>query len=99
MVARRHDTIGVQLIDARDGVLPDAGLIAVRDPESGAWRYVDSSRPEIREPLRRLTAERDEHLSRTLRRHGVDLIRLRTGESYVVPLLAFFRMRERMRRH
>lgn len=99
MVARRHDTIGVQLIDARDGVLPDAGLIALRDPESNAWRYVDSSRLEVREPLARLTAERDERLSRTLRRHGVDLIRLRTGESYVVPLLAFFRMRERMRRH
>jgi uncharacterized protein (DUF58 family) len=99
MVARRHDTIGVQLMDARDGVLPDAGLIALRDPESGAWRYVDSSRPEVREPLQRLTAQRDEDLSRTLRRHGVDLIRLQTGESYVAPLLAFFRMRERMRRH
>jgi uncharacterized protein (DUF58 family) len=60
---------------------------------------VDSSRPEVREPLQRLTAQRDEDLSRTLRRHGVDLIRLQTGESYVAPLLAFFRMRERMRRH
>jgi hypothetical protein len=74
-----------------------AGLVSLRDPESGAWRYVDSSRAEVREALSRMSGAREAAFERSIRRHGADLISLRTGESYVAPLHAFFRMRERMR--
>ena len=99
MVTRRHDTIGVHLADARDGSLPDVGLVALRDPESGAWRYVDCGDPDARDALHRAAAARDTGLTRVLRANGADVIRLRTGDGYVAPLLAFFRRRERMRRH
>ena len=36
-------------------------------------------------------------IDRRIRASGADIIRLRTGESYVGPLLAFFRRRERLR--
>jgi Uncharacterized conserved protein (some members contain a von Willebrand factor type A (vWA) domain) len=97
MVARRHDTIAVALTDVRDGAMSAAGLVSLRDPESGAWRYVDSSRAEVREALSRMSGAREAAFERSIRRHGADLISLRTGESYVAPLHAFFRMRERMR--
>jgi hypothetical protein len=98
MVARRHDAIAVQLVDVRERELPDAGLMVLRDPESGAWRYVDTSRASVRTTLEQQVRVRDEMLVQTLRRRGVDLIRLRTGENYAGPLMAFFRMRERMLR-
>jgi uncharacterized protein (DUF58 family) len=94
--ARCHDTIALQLVDPRERDLPDVGLVAVRDPEEGAWRYVDTGSRALRQAFRRRGEEFDAALARTLRRRGVDLIRLETSRPYVEPLLAFFRMRERL---
>jgi uncharacterized protein (DUF58 family) len=44
MVARRHDTIGVHLVDERDVEMPNVGLVALRDPERGEWRWLDTGR-------------------------------------------------------
>ena len=96
--ARRHDTIAVQLRDPRERELPDVGLVALREAESGRWRYVDTGSRAVRDEFRRCVAEFDKTLERFMRQHGVDLIRLDTGQPYMGPLLAFFRMRERMQR-
>jgi uncharacterized protein (DUF58 family) len=97
-VARRHDTVAVQLADARERELPEAGLLVLRDPERGTWRAVDTSRPAVRDALRREVAAHDAALAQALQRRGVDLIRLGTHEGYLGPLLAFFRARERRMR-
>lgn len=99
MVARRHDTIGVHLIDERDAQLPDVGLVALRDPERDTWRWVDSARSDVRDAYSRAAAARDETIARRFRTAGADLIRLRTADGYVAPLLGFFRRRERRMRH
>jgi uncharacterized protein (DUF58 family) len=95
-LARRHDVIAVQLSDPRERELPDAGLMTLRDPESGAWRYIDTGSAGMREEFRRTMAGFDLDLERRLRERGVDLVRLDTGHTYAEPLLAFFRRRERM---
>ena len=97
--AQRHDTIAVQLVDPRERELPDIGLLTVRDAESGDWRVIDSSDAAVRRTLAAQSARFDGELQQRLRRRGVDLIRLQTDRGYVAPLLAFFRRRERMRRH
>jgi len=99
MVARRHDTIGVHLVDERDVGLPDVGLVALRDPERDEWRWVDSARGDVRDAFGRAAAARDAAVARRLRTAGADLIRLRTADGYVAPLLGFFRRRERRMRH
>ncbi|HEY7878371.1 MAG TPA: DUF58 domain-containing protein [Gemmatimonadaceae bacterium] len=99
MVARRHDTIGVHLTDPRDDELPDVGLVALRDPERDDWRWVDSARADVRDQYRRQALAQQAVVARTLRVAGADMIRLRTGEGYVGPLLGFFRRRERRMRH
>jgi uncharacterized protein (DUF58 family) len=95
-LARKHDVIAVQLCDARERELPDAGLVTLRDPERGGWRYVDTGSEAVREEFRRRMAQFDVELERGLRERGADLVRLETGQSYAEPLLAFFRQRERM---
>ena len=95
-LARKHDLIAVQLVDPRERELPDAGLITLKDPESGAWRYVDTGSGVVRSAFRRTMAEFDLDLERSLRERGADLVRLNTDRSYAEPLLAFFRRRERM---
>jgi uncharacterized protein (DUF58 family) len=91
----RHDVIALQLYDQRERELPDMGLVSFYDNESGAWRLVDTSRPDTRELFQRNAAEFDSVLDRDIRERGADLIRLETGKSYAEPLIAFFRRRER----
>jgi uncharacterized protein (DUF58 family) len=95
-LARKHDVVAVHLVDPRERALPDLGLIALTDPESGAWRYVDSGNPSVRDQFREQMTAFDASLERTIRERGADLIRLHTDQSYAEPLLAFFRRRERM---
>ena len=95
-LARKHDVIAVQLCDPRERELPDAGLVTLRDPERGTWRYLDTRSDRVREGFRRRMAQFDLDLERGLRERGADLVRLETGQNYAEPLLAFFRQRERM---
>jgi uncharacterized protein (DUF58 family) len=95
-LARRHDVIAVQLCDARERELPDAGLVTLHDPESGHWQYVDTRSEPVRNGFHRRMALFDLELERGLREQGADLVRLETGHPYAEPLLAFFRQRERM---
>jgi uncharacterized protein (DUF58 family) len=95
-LARKHDVVAVHLIDPRERALPDMGLIALKDPESGAWRYVDTGNASVREQFGERVAMFDADLEHGVREQGADLIRLHTDESYAEPLLTFFRRRERM---
>jgi uncharacterized protein (DUF58 family) len=95
-LARKHDVIAVQLSDIRERELPDAGLVTLRDPETGDWRYIDTRSEPVRNEFRRLMGQFDLDLERALAERGADLVRLETGQPYAEPLLAFFRRRERM---
>lgn len=94
-VARRHDAIVLQPKDPRERELPRVGLLALRDPESGRWGYVDTSSRLIRAEFGGRARHFDAGLQRFLHRAGADLIPLETDRDYLPALLAFFRMRER----
>src|SRR4051812_2708437 len=47
-VARRHDVVALRLFDPREDRLPDAGLLALEEAETGARRVVDSSSKRVR---------------------------------------------------
>jgi uncharacterized protein (DUF58 family) len=95
-LSRRHDLVALQLIDPRERELPAVGLVTLWDPESAAWRRVDTDDPALREHFARRAVEFDAGLDRALRERGADLLRLETGRPYAEPLLTFFRRRERM---
>jgi uncharacterized protein (DUF58 family) len=95
-LARRHDVVALHLVDPRERALPAAGIVTLLDPETGAWRRVDTDSPAVREHFARRAREFDEQLERGLRERNADLLRLETGRAYAEPLLTFFRRRERM---
>ena len=95
-LARRHDVVGLQLVDPRERTLPQAGLVTLWDPETGAWRRVDTDAPAVRRYFAERAEAFDRRLAQTLRELNVDLLRLETAKSYAEPLLTFFRRRERM---
>jgi uncharacterized protein (DUF58 family) len=98
LVSRRHDVVAISISDPAELHLPDVGLVAVEDPETGELAYVDTGGNDVRQVFgAALTRERIE-VHRLFRRLGVDEIEVRTDMPYVRPLLAFFRRRERQRR-
>ena len=91
--ARRHDIIAVRVVDPREQELPDAGLVRMEDPESGRVEVVDLSSRAVRENFAAAVRKRTEEQDKIFRSAGVDRIDLKVGESYIDPLMGFFRMR------
>jgi uncharacterized protein (DUF58 family) len=97
LVSRRHDVVGVSIADPAELELPDLGMLAIEDPESGELAFVNTSGGGVRAAFgAQLERERLE-TRRLFRRLGVDEIEVRTDQGFVKPLLAFFRRRERSR--
>jgi uncharacterized protein (DUF58 family) len=98
ILGQKHDVVAVTIEDPRERALPDIGLARLTDPESGRTLSIDTSDPEVRR--RYDDAVRTERDARThlFRRLAIDEIAVRTDESYVEPLLRFFRLRATRRR-
>jgi uncharacterized protein (DUF58 family) len=97
LVSRRHDLVAIDIADALELELPDAGLLVLRDPESGREYAVDSSDAAVRTAYAAAVSEERAAVQRLFRRLGIDEVRVRAGEPFTGPLLAFFRRRERQR--
>jgi uncharacterized protein (DUF58 family) len=95
LISRRHDLVAITITDAAEEILPDAGLLAVIDPETGREWITDTGAPGLRTLYSRDAAASRETLRRLFRRLGVDEIEVRTDTSYIHPLLSFFRKRDR----
>ena len=96
--ARKHDVVAVRVTDPREAELAPAGLVTLRDAETGAERLIDSADPAFQQAYREDAVARGDTLRRDLRASGIDLIDIDASGSVVDPLLAFFRMRERRNR-
>ncbi|MFO7975229.1 MAG: DUF58 domain-containing protein [Candidatus Hydrogenedentota bacterium] len=92
---RRHDVIAVHVSDPREQFLPEVGLVAVRDAETGRETLVDTSVRSVREAYTRAAHQRAKQRDEIFRRTGVDVINVHTDRSYVDEIYRFFRMRER----
>jgi uncharacterized protein (DUF58 family) len=95
VTARKHDTIAVAVNDPREFELPDVGVIALRDAESGREVLADTGSRRLREAYAEQAWRRRSERTALMKRVRVDLIELRTDASYVDALHRFFRMRER----
>lgn len=91
--ARRHDIIAVRVREPIDESLPDAGIVTVRDAETGQLAEIDSSSRAVREAYAARTALADQDRKRLFGTIGIDEIALTTGVDYVPALLQFFRRR------
>ncbi len=87
--------IAVELSDPREESLPDAGLIKMRDAETGKERWIDTGDPRVRGEFGRYWAARRAERRQLFLRSKVDGIPIRIDRPYIKPIVDFFRMRER----
>jgi uncharacterized protein (DUF58 family) len=93
-----HDLVCLHLHDPRESELPDAGLLAVEDAETGEILELDSGRSAVREKFARTNGERLEELDLAFNRAGVDTLRFSTAEGFAPLLQHFFETRRGRRR-
>ncbi len=92
---RRHDVVGIHIIDPREEALPNVGLIRAVDSETGDVRWIDSSSKSVRENYSKWFNSHMDYFKNTFLKTGADSVTIRTNESYVNRLLEFFKRRSK----
>jgi uncharacterized protein (DUF58 family) len=94
ILRRRHDVIALHLRDPLEDDVPNVGLVAILDAETGERKVVDTGDAAVRRRLRAATLRESREI---FRRTNVDMLALSTAESYEKPLAGFFKAREKRR--
>jgi uncharacterized protein (DUF58 family) len=94
---RRHDVIAVHIEDPHERALPNVGMLAIEDAETGEVVELDTANPNVRDRFSQEAHERSRRLVSDLRSEGVDTLQLDTGSPYMPALQRFFKSRERRR--
>jgi uncharacterized protein (DUF58 family) len=95
LAAAKHDVVPVALVDPRDVEIPDIGLAAFEDLESGESILVDTSDRAVRahyaSTMKKLVTSRRQLFNKL----GLDAVEIETGGSFVAPLRDLFARRAR----
>ncbi|MBO4585960.1 MAG: DUF58 domain-containing protein, partial [Bacteroidales bacterium] len=93
VAVNRHDLSVIRVTDPREKSIPDMGLVHVKDAETGASRWINTSSRKTRsayeEWFRTGTADAD----RLMLRYSVDHVDIGTDDDYVRPLMTLFHRR------
>jgi uncharacterized protein (DUF58 family) len=94
---QRHDLVAMPIEDPRERLLPDLGLVAIEDAETGEIVELDTRSAAVRQRFSEIAEERTAALREALNAGGVDSLRLETGKPYVPELMTFFKNRTHQR--
>ncbi len=90
VAVNRHDLSVIKIYDPRERVVPDVGLVNVKDSETGESAWVNTSSRKMREAYAQATRNADDKALKLLRRYQIDSVDISTGSDYVRGLMAFF---------
>ena len=94
---RRHDLVALHIEDGREKSLPDVGMLAIEDAETGEVVELDTANPEVRSRFAQGANDRTQRLVRGFRAEAIDTLELDTATPYLPALQHFFKTRERRR--
>lgn len=90
VAVNRHDLSVIKIYDPRERVVPDVGLVNVKDSETGESAWVNTSSRKMREAYALATKNADDKALKLIRRYQIDSVDISTGSDYVRGLMAFF---------
>ncbi|TVR78491.1 MAG: DUF58 domain-containing protein [Chitinophagaceae bacterium] len=93
----KHDVVGIKVNDSFEYDLPNAGLLPMRDLESGKYFWFDTASEKARKKVKAAFLEHQDKTRSLFRKSGAGLIEINTGQSYITALHAFFKNRDRTR--
>ena len=87
---KKHDVVAIQVFDKRETEMPSVGLMKIKDAETGAEKYVDTSSVRVRQAFDKWWKNRQESMMNAFKKSRVDSISVRTDEDYVKALIGLF---------
>ncbi|MDM8541371.1 DUF58 domain-containing protein [Desulfococcaceae bacterium HSG9] len=94
ITAKKHELISIMLTDPGEFILPDAGLCAIEDFETGELIFIDASDKKTRAGFTQLKNRERQTTLETIQNCGVDVIQISTVEPAADALTRYFRFRE-----
>lgn len=95
VLSKRHDLMVLEVEDPLERELPDVGLLAVQDPETGREVLIDTSRAAARKLYAERMAKERDRVREALMRFGVDQVSLTCGADAGPALVRFLKRRAR----
>lgn len=97
VTAARHDLVCLHLHDAKENLLPAAGILTIEDAETGELLELDTRAESTRAAYAASGESRNRLMKDKLAGVGVDLVSLEAGEDYAAALRSFLQNRRRRR--
>ncbi len=94
-LGKKHDVVGVRILDPRELDLPKIGLVDFEDSETGEILALDTSDPLVRREFSKSMRERLEKQTKALRKSQVDIVDVQTDKDIITPLATYFKGRHK----
>ena len=89
----KHDIVGIRVYDKRETEMPSVGLIKLKDAESNAYKWVDTSSSLTRKVYSDWWNQASTNLKTVFSKCHVDWVSISTDEDFVKPLILLFKHR------
>lgn len=93
IASKKHDMMALKIYDNRETILPNIGLIKLRDAETNQEVWVDSSDKSVRRQYEKYWQDKEIEHNEIFNKSGVDFAKVRTDEDYVTTLMSLFKRR------
>jgi len=95
IAGKRHDLVGIVLVDPRERELPRIGLITLRDAETGRQQWIDTSDAAVRRAHAAYWKSTHQTRHDLFLKSKLDAVEIQLDQPYMKPLSDFFRRREK----
>lgn len=92
---KKHDVVAIQTYDQREVELPNSGLVKLQDAETDEEIWVDTSNAKFRENYAAFMREKFSKFQIDAKKIKLDHVLINVSESYIEPLIKFFKQREK----
>ena len=99
LLTERHEVLSVRLWDPREVDMPDIGMVVIEDAETGEQLFVDTHDKKFRERFTKAAHKREQYITSTFKRVGVDVLSLSTEDDLVKSVLRFANLRRERKAH
>jgi uncharacterized protein (DUF58 family) len=94
LLARRHEVVAIRLFDPSETRIPDIGLLAFQDAETGEQMFVDTNDRGLRRRFMAAAQRHQDVLRAAFARAGVDCLELSTEDDLLDAITRFTQMRK-----
>lgn len=93
ILAGKHDITGIRVYDSKESLIPNLGLVHMRDEESGELVVIDTSSKKVRKGYSNYYNTSVNYFKEVFTKSGAGTIDCSVEESYVKKLLGYFKRR------